>query len=195
MRLAANSLACLGDSGGPALARRADGSRVEVGIFSLVSVDSQGQCSPREPAVYTRVDRISGWVERWIVAAEAGGPEPMLRVQHPRLPLLTIDRAKQIATAKLGEQLPESLVGASEKDLTCHRIAHVRVGCKVAWIREANDLYGTVSVYFGISGGGEVTWDDRFVIHWMRRACRARNEHPRSCPIHTIERIPQPSGG
>jgi trypsin len=179
------TIACYGDSGGPAIARQADGTRVEVGIFSLVS---SAICNPRGEAVYTRVDRISGWVERWIAAVEAGGPRPRAREQHPHLPYLTIFRAKQIAAKKLEEQLPIGLLGASERNFTCRRRSVGRVSCEASWIRERNYLYGSVIVYFRISGR-EVTWDDRFRIHSVSRACHA-GPHPSRCPVHTLERPP-----
>lgn len=180
------NIACYGDSGGPAIARAADGTRVEIGIFSLVS---SPLCNPHGPAVYTRVDRVSGWVGRWIAAVEEGGPEPLSREQHPRLPYLSLTRAKQIAAKKLEEQLPIGLVGASERNFTCKRLAFSRAICDGTWVRERRYLYGSVVVYFGISGE-EVTWGDRFRIHWVSRACHA-GPNPTRCPVHTLER---PSG-
>src|SRR5207344_1600253 len=63
---------CFGDSGGPAIARRADGTPVEVGII----VGGGPECSRTIPNLYTRVDRISAWVAGWIAAVEQGAPEP-----------------------------------------------------------------------------------------------------------------------
>ncbi len=63
---------CFGDSGGPAIAKREDGSPVEVGITSL----GNAFCATNLPGIYTRVDRISPWVAGWIASVEAGGPPP-----------------------------------------------------------------------------------------------------------------------
>lgn len=55
---------CHGDSGGPALAFRADGTPVQIGITSL----GPANCETRLPDIFTRVDRVSAWVEEWIAA-------------------------------------------------------------------------------------------------------------------------------
>jgi secreted trypsin-like serine protease len=63
---------CHGDSGGPALAYRADGTPVEIGITSLGPAD----CDTTLPDVFTRVDLVAPWVGGWIAAAAAGTPPP-----------------------------------------------------------------------------------------------------------------------
>jgi secreted trypsin-like serine protease len=63
---------CHGDSGGPALAYRADGTPVQVGITSLGPAD----CDTTLPDVFTRVDLVSPWVGGWIAAAAAGTIPP-----------------------------------------------------------------------------------------------------------------------
>jgi len=62
---------CHGDSGGPALAFREDGTPVQIGITSLGAPN----CDTRVPDIFTRVDRISGWISAQIAAA-AGAPAP-----------------------------------------------------------------------------------------------------------------------
>jgi secreted trypsin-like serine protease len=76
---------CNGDSGGPAIATRSDGTAVEVGIVSM----GEFTCSPDSPAVYTRVDQISGWVKHWVDAVENGGPTPKIKVPVAHIPTLT----------------------------------------------------------------------------------------------------------
>jgi secreted trypsin-like serine protease len=61
---------CHGDSGGPALAFREDGTPVQIGITSLGPVD----CDRSLPDVFTRVDRISGWIGEWIARSAAPVP-------------------------------------------------------------------------------------------------------------------------
>lgn len=61
---------CHGDSGGPALAFRADGTPVQIGITSLGPAD----CDTRLPDIFTRVDRISAWVGEWIAATATVPP-------------------------------------------------------------------------------------------------------------------------
>ncbi|HXR31398.1 MAG TPA: serine protease [Solirubrobacterales bacterium] len=63
---------CHGDSGGPALSFRADGTPVQIGITSL----GPANCDTRLPDIFTRVDRISPWVAQWI-AATAPAPPPV----------------------------------------------------------------------------------------------------------------------
>lgn len=59
---------CHGDSGGPALAFREDGTPVQIGITSLGAAD----CDTSLPDIFTRVDRVYPWVAEQIAAATAG---------------------------------------------------------------------------------------------------------------------------
>jgi secreted trypsin-like serine protease len=59
---------CHGDSGGPALAFREDGTPVQIGITSLGAAD----CNTHLPDIFTRVDRIYPWLAEQIAAATAG---------------------------------------------------------------------------------------------------------------------------
>lgn len=63
---------CHGDSGGPALAYRADGTPVQIGITSLGPAD----CDTTLPDVFTRADLVSPWVGGWIAAIAAGTTPP-----------------------------------------------------------------------------------------------------------------------
>lgn len=57
--------ACNGDSGGPLLAANSsDTGLVEIGIV----VHGYARCSTRRPSVFTRVEAIAPWVQRWIDA-------------------------------------------------------------------------------------------------------------------------------
>lgn len=59
---------CHGDSGGPALAFREDGTPVQIGITSLGAAD----CDTSLPDIFTRVDRIYPWIAEQIAAATTG---------------------------------------------------------------------------------------------------------------------------
>jgi secreted trypsin-like serine protease len=61
---------CHGDSGGPALAFREDGTPVQIGITSLGAAD----CDTHLPDVFTRVDRVYAWVTEQVAAATTGAP-------------------------------------------------------------------------------------------------------------------------
>jgi secreted trypsin-like serine protease len=65
-----NSGTCHGDSGGPALAFRADGTPVQIGITSL----GPANCDTRLPDVYTRTDLVAPWVSEWIAASPPPAP-------------------------------------------------------------------------------------------------------------------------
>lgn len=58
---------CHGDSGGPALAFREDGTPVQIGITSLGAAD----CNTHLPDIFTRVDRIYAWVAEQIAVTAA----------------------------------------------------------------------------------------------------------------------------
>ncbi len=61
---------CHGDSGGPALAFREDGTPVQIGITSLGAAD----CNTRLPDIFTRIDRIYPWIAEQIAATATGAP-------------------------------------------------------------------------------------------------------------------------
>ena len=65
-----NSGTCHGDSGGPALAFRADGTPVQIGITSL----GPANCDTRLPDVYTRADLIAPWVSEWVASTAPPAP-------------------------------------------------------------------------------------------------------------------------
>jgi len=59
---------CHGDSGGPALAFREDGTPVQIGITSLGAPN----CDTHLPDIFTRVDTIYPWLAEQIAVATAG---------------------------------------------------------------------------------------------------------------------------
>lgn len=61
---------CHGDSGGPALAFREDGTPVQIGITSLGAAD----CDTSLPDIFTRIDRIYPWIAEQIAATATGAP-------------------------------------------------------------------------------------------------------------------------
>jgi secreted trypsin-like serine protease len=64
---------CHGDSGGPALAFREDGTPVQIGITSLGAAD----CDTHLPDIFTRIDRIYPWIAEQIAVTGAGAPAPV----------------------------------------------------------------------------------------------------------------------
>jgi secreted trypsin-like serine protease len=61
---------CHGDSGGPALAFREDGTPVQIGITSLGAAD----CDTHLPDIFTRIDRIYAWIAEQIAATTTSSP-------------------------------------------------------------------------------------------------------------------------
>ncbi|HVO53200.1 MAG TPA: trypsin-like serine protease [Solirubrobacterales bacterium] len=174
---------CSGDSGGPAIATRADGSVVEVGVASSVGP----ACSTKLPNVYTRVDKISAWVQRWIAAIEAGGPRPPVKVPKAHAPFLSFGRAKELAAAAFAHDFRQHFTHAREQRINCHRLGKPRVKCKVSWYQGGNDYYGAVTVYYAVTHGG-VGWFYRYTISWVNNHCYFYSGHRASCKIHTKQR-------
>jgi V8-like Glu-specific endopeptidase len=66
---------CNGDSGGPLLAERGDGTWVEIGITNTAAVN----CSTGVPNFFARADSLSAWVASWLqaLAAPSGPSAPV----------------------------------------------------------------------------------------------------------------------
>jgi trypsin len=172
---------CLGDSGGPAIARNGTGTQVEVGIFSLLG----GDCEAAEASVYTRVDRVSGWVQRWIAVAEEGAPAPRLRVQEVTLPYLSLERVEEIlGWGRLANQLPEEIRGFLPRHFDCTRLSKAKLDCDVNWVEAGLYFHGKVTTAFVIRGD-EVAWRVRYKIRSDRRSCLRRAASTASCAVHT----------
>jgi len=174
---------CHGDSGGPAIAIRADGSPVEVGITSLGGPG----CKPSFPGVFTRVDQVSTWVASWVAAIESGGPPPAITIPKAHLPPLSFARAKYLAGLSFEEDFRYHFRKATEKRIGCTRLARERVKCGVSWSQGGNDYYGTITIYFAIYHN-TVAWNDRYKIHWVNDRCWFDSGHKQTCVIHTKTR-------
>lgn len=174
---------CFGDSGGPAIATRADGTPVEVGI---ISTGGPG-CNPHLPNVYTRVDQVNSWVAAWVAAVEAGGPAPAIKIPKAHVPLLSFERTKELAAIAFAEDFGSHFIKASEKEISCRRVGKPRVKCGVNWYQGGNDYYGTITVFYAIRKNA-VAWDDHYRIHWVNDRCYFHSGHRASCVIHTRTR-------
>lgn len=170
--------ACFGDSGGPAIARRADGTAVQVGITSLGGLE----CSPKGPTVFTRVDRISAWVSGWIAAVETGAPPPQLLFRPP-LPLLPTWRAREVSFAVLERDFPRTFLLSDKGDVDCARSSRTKVRCKVNWRHGRNDYSGAITSFYAIQDYVAAV-EHRYTISWVSHRCRTHNPHPQTCPVH-----------
>jgi len=171
---------CHGDSGGPAMATRADGSLVEVGVTSM----GDATCKPTSPAVYTRVDQIQPWVQSWIDYVESGGPEPRVRVPKAHLPTLTRERAEELAVLLLIETFHGRFLHGQEQSLRCTRQGKSRLKCGVTWWQGPNDYFGRVNVFYAIRHN-VVLVGAHYAIHWVNDHCYFHSGHPASCRVLT----------
>jgi secreted trypsin-like serine protease len=171
---------CHGDSGGPAIATRADGTPVEIGVTSL----GDGSCNPSSPGVFTRVDQISTWVQSWIDAVELGAPAPKVVVPKAHLPSLTRERAEEISFIGLEEAFGSKFVHAQEPRIQCSRKSKARLTCGVTWFQGANDYFGTTDVSYAIKKN-VVLAVFHFKVQWVNDRCYFHSGHPASCPVQT----------
>lgn len=171
---------CHGDSGGPAIATRTDGTMVEVGVTSL----GDGTCNPSSPAVFTRVDQIQSWVQSWIDAVEAGGPTPQIVVPKSHIPLLTRERAEELSAIALEEQLGSRFQHGQERQIRCARQSKARLKCGITWFQGADDYFGTTTVFYAIRHN-VVLAGVHFTVHWVNDQCYFHSGHRASCQVQT----------
>jgi secreted trypsin-like serine protease len=168
---------CFGDSGGPGIGQRADGTPVHLGIVS----SSGPFCSTKVPNVLTRTDLVSSWVAEWAAAVEAGGPRPVVDPDSP-FPMMTRPAAETFTVFTLQGLFGGSFDRARDLRGACRRASRTRFRCSVTWFAGRNIYAGTVSPFY-LRRQGAVTWDSRFRIEWAALRC-LRSNAPR-CPIHT----------
>jgi len=172
--------ACHGDSGGPAIATRSDGTPVEIGVTSL----GDGSCNPSSPAVFTRVDQISTWVQSWINAVELGAPAPQVVVPKSHLPTLTRERAEEISAIGLEEAFGPKFLHAQEPRINCDRKSRARLKCGVTWFQGADDYFGTTTVAYAIRKN-VVLAVFHFSVQWVNDQCYFHSGHRASCKVQT----------
>ncbi len=171
---------CHGDSGGPAIATRTDGTPVEVGVTSL----GDGSCNPSSPAVFTRVDQISSWVQSWIDAVEAGGPVPRIKVPKAHIPTLTKERAEEISAIALEEAFGPKFTHGKEQTIKCERLSKARLKCGVSWFQGPNDYFGKVTVFYSIRRN-VVLAGVHYTVNSVNDRCYFHSGHPQSCKVQT----------
>jgi secreted trypsin-like serine protease len=171
---------CHGDSGGPAIATRPDGTPVEVGVTSL----GDGSCNPSSPGVFTRVDQISTWVQSWINAVELGAPAPKVVVPKSHLPTLTRERAEEISAIGLEEAFGPKFLHAQEPSIHCDRKSKARLQCGVTWFQGVDDYFGTTTVAYAIRKN-VVLAVFHFQVQWVDDQCYFHSGHRASCKVQT----------
>ena len=176
--LAANraSGGCFGDSGGPAIGHRADGTPVQLGITST----GGPACSTKLPNILTRVDYVSAWVSEWIAATEAGAPPPFVD-PGTLLPAMIREGAEELAVFTLINAFGKRFEGAREIAGQCRKASRTRFRCQIAWITGRNIYAGTVSPFY-VARQEAVAWNSHFRVEWAQLKCLRSNS--RHCAIH-----------
>lgn len=165
---------CFGDSGGPAIGLRADGTPVELGVIST----GGAFCSTKRPNVLTRVDVVSTWVSEWIAATESGGPRPIFDPKTP-FPQMTRPVAEEFTVLTLQSHFGARFSGRVFG--SCRRASRTRFRCEVSWRSGPNIYGGTVSPFY-LRQQDAVIWKSHFRIEWAKLNC-LRSNAPH-CPIH-----------
>jgi secreted trypsin-like serine protease len=169
---------CFGDSGGPAIATRPDGSPVEIGIFSIVGPG----CTTKRPNVFTRTDLVAAWAAEWVAATEAGAPPPVVDNGAP-LPNMPRALGEIYALFTLADHFGTRFLNATRIDGSCHRASRARFDCRVNWRAGRFAYKGSVNPFYTRQRGA-VVWDSHFRISWIDLECRDRRP-ARACPARS----------
>lgn len=167
---------CFGDSGGPAIAHRADGSPVEIGIVST----GGPRCSTKLPNIFTRVDRVSAWAAEWIAATELGAPPPTLKAQ---LPTMSRESAEGLAAGLLSARFGRLFTGNQGLRGGCRRLGAARQKCELLWRFGPKVYFGTVTVFYALQQD-TVAWGNSYIINRASIRC-LRSEHSDRCHVET----------
>jgi trypsin len=163
---------CFGDSGGPTIGLRPDGTPVELGIIS----SGDEACDTKRPNVMTRTDFVGGWVSEWIAATEAGGPRPTLG-GNTLLPQMPKPAAESFAVGTLRDRFGERFEQASQIAGKCRRASRTRFNCEIAWIT-GRYVYGGVVSPFYVRRDDAVVWESHFRVRWGVLKClRQQGRH------------------
>ncbi len=167
---------CFGDSGGPAIAQRADGSQVQIGIVST----GGPECSTKLPNIFTRADRVSSWASEWIAATESGAPPPGLKA---RLPAMSRESAQGLVGGLLNARFGELFAGSDEVRGNCRRLGPARQKCELLWRYGPKLYFATVTVFYALRQNA-VAWDNSYVVRRASVRC-LESDHSESCAVET----------
>lgn len=167
---------CFGDSGGPVIARRADGSAVEIGVVST----GGPRCSTKLPNIFTRTDRLSGWAGEWIAAIETGTPPPTLK---PRLPAMTRESAEGLVVGLLSARFGKLFAGSQGLRGSCRRLGPAKLKCELLWRYGPKIYLGTVTAFYAVRRNA-VVWDNSYVVRRASIRC-LEGDRPQRCRVET----------
>jgi hypothetical protein len=165
---------CDGDSGGPGIARRPDGTPVQIGIVSL---KGSLECDPRTPQVLARVDVVSSWVEAWKAAVESGAPAPAIVVPEVRLPRVTLRDAEFLAWLALEADFGNRFVQGRFHRIGCKSLEREKVKCRVEWLRGIKYYRGGISIFAALPREGSI-YNYRYRIRRFNLRCWLTYRHP-----------------
>jgi secreted trypsin-like serine protease len=170
---------CFGDSGGPAVATRPDGTPVELAVISVVGP----LCTPQAPNVLTRVDYVSTWVAEWIAAVETGAPPPFVDPAAP-LPVMKKSTGEEFAIFTLLDAFGERFSSASQIAGNCKRISNSRFRCEIAWLSRGTIYAGIISPFY-VRAQQTRAWDSHYQVRWAPKRCVDTEFSGRGCRIHS----------
>jgi secreted trypsin-like serine protease len=171
---------CFGDSGGPVIAGRADGSPVEIGVVST----GGPACNPKLPNIFTRVDRVSTWATEWVAAVEAGGPSPDAAGVQAKIPPMSRESALGLVSGTLTSLLGDHFLRREGLRGGCKRRARARVSCELGWRSGANLYFGTISVFYALQRNA-VTAENDYAFHRVNYRCWVESANRRRCAVET----------
>ena len=167
---------CFGDSGGPVIAQRADGTPVEIGIVST----GGPQCSTKLPNIFTRADLISIWASEWIAAVETAASPPTLK---PRLPAMSREGARSLVGALLSARFGNLFTDGRGLRDRCRTLSSTKMKCELLWQHGSKVYFATVTVFYVLRQNA-VAWDNSYVVQRANKRCLAGNQ-PGSCRVES----------
>jgi trypsin len=173
------SSGCHGDSGGPGIATRPDGSPVEIGIIS----SGGPRCSTKLPNLLTRVDLISSWASEWVAATESGAPGPLVDNRLP-LPGMPRQAGEEFALLTLLAKFGANFTSAKSGGGSCRRLSPTSFKCRIHWRTDRFAFAGTVSPFY-LRKRGAVVWHSHFRIRRVDLECRRHHRPGQRCPVRT----------
>jgi secreted trypsin-like serine protease len=173
------TISCKGDSGGPGIVTKANGTRIQVGVISSQADD----CALDEPEVLTRVDVISYWVAEWIAAIEHGAREPRVSLPKVSLPRMSEQKVKAFAPQALAWSFRHAFTGrrsGSFKVKQCTQSGRTGMKCDVSWIFAGMRWHGHLSFHFGTTREGRIVNFSYRIAH-LNKTCLHRFRGTRRC--------------
>jgi hypothetical protein len=174
------NVSCDGDSGGPGLVPRADGTLVEVGVIS-----SQGpNCELDEPEVLTRVDSVYGWVTAWIAAIDGRGYVPKVSIPKVTYPRMSEQRFKSLAPQVLAWNFRKAFTGR-RGPLTvnrCKQLGKIAMKCRVGWTYAGMPWSGRVSLRYATTREGLII-NLGYRIKHVNKTCFRKYRGTRRCVV------------